>query len=163
MTANYKNMGIANKLMVAPLLVSVLLLVFGIFSFANMRSLQSNVNDMLDNAIATERMAMEAEATVDATHAAAYRSLSLLNLRSEKAAKTAEVMMGEQLSSMLELVQEIEGSEDASIRELLKPIKAYEAAVRDAYDSATSDTNLGAMMMQDADKAFDVLTDQLNN
>ena len=148
--------------MVAPLLVAVLLLIFGIFSFANMRALQSSVNDMLDNAVATERTAMEAEATVDATHAAAYRSLALLNLRSEKAAKSAEVMMGEQLASLLELVQEIEGAEDQSIRGLLKLVQAYEVAVRDAYDSATSDPNLGAMMMQDADKAFDALTEQLN-
>jgi len=155
-------MSIAKKLMVAPLLVAVLLLAFGIFSFANMRSLQTSVNDMLDLAVATERTAMEAEATVDATHAAAYRSLSLLNLRSEKAAKSAEVMMSEQLASLLELIQEIEAAEDESLRGLLKPIQAYEVSVRDAYDAATSDTNLGAMMMQDADKNFDALSEQLN-
>ena len=155
-------MSIAKKLMVAPLLVAVLLLAFGIFSFANMRSLQTSVNDMLDVAVATERTAMEAEATVDATHAAAYRSLSLLNLRSEKAAKSAEVMMSEQLASLLELIQEIEAAEDESLRELLKPLKAYEVSVRDAYDAATSDTNLGAMMMQDADKNFDTLYELLN-
>ncbi len=155
-------MSIAKKLMVAPLLVAVLLLAFGIFSFANMRSLQTSVNDMLDVAVATERTAMEAEATVDATHAAAYRSLSLLNLRSEKAAKSAEVMMSEQLASLLELIQEIEAAEDESLRGLLKPIQAYEVSVRDAYDAATSDTNLGAMMMQDADKNFDTLYELLN-
>lgn len=162
MTVNYKDMSIAKKLMVAPLLVAVLLLAFGIFSFANMRSLQTSVNDMLDVAVATERTAMEAEATVDATHAAAYRSLSLLNLRSEKATKSAEVMMSEQLASLLELIQEIEAAEDESLRGLLKPIQAYEVSVRDAYDAATSDTNLGAMMMQDADKNFDTLYELLN-
>lgn len=162
MTVNYKDMSIAKKLMVAPLLVAVLLLAFGIFSFANMRSLQTSVNDMLDVAVATERTAMEAEATVDATHAAAYRSLSLLNLRSDKAAKSAEVMMGDQLASLLELIQEIEAAENESLRGLLKPIQAYEVSVRDAYDAATSDTNLGAMMMQDADKNFDALSEQLN-
>ena len=162
MTVNYKDMSIAKKLMVAPLLVAVLLLAFGIFSFANMRSLQTSVNDMLDVAVATERTAMEAEATVDATHAAAYRSLSLLNLRSEKAAKSAEVMMSEQLASLLELIQEIEAAEDESLRGLLKPLQAYEVSVRDAYDAATSDTNLGAMMMQDADKNFDTLYELLN-
>lgn len=162
MTVNYKDMSIAKKLMVAPLLVAVLLLAFGIFSFANMRSLQTSVNDMLDVAVATERTAMEAEATVDATHAAAYRSLSLLNLRSEKATKSAEVMMSEQLASLLELIQEIEAAEDESLRGLLKPIQAYEVSVRDAYDAATSDTNLGVMMMQDADKNFDALSEQLN-
>jgi methyl-accepting chemotaxis protein len=162
MAVNYKSMGIAGKLMIAPLLVAVLLLVFGIFSFANMRSFQNNVNGMLDNAVAIERNAMEAESTVNATHAAAYRSLALLNLRSEKAAQSAEKMMTEQLAAIAELGQEIETSPNESIRGLLKPLQAYELAVRDAYDSATSDPNLGAMMMQDADKSFDALTELLD-
>jgi HAMP domain-containing protein len=162
MAVNYKSMGIASKLMVAPLLVAVLLLAFGIFSFANMRSFQNNVNGMLDNAVAIERNAMEAESTVNATHAAAYRSLALLNLRSEKAAQSAEKMMTEQLAAIAELGQEIETSPNESIRGLLKPLQAYELAVRDAYDSATSDPNLGAMMMQDADKSFDALTELLD-
>ncbi len=162
MTADYKNMGIATKLMAAPLLVAVLLLVFGIFSFANMRTLQSNVNQLLDNAVATERMAMEAESTVNATQAAAYRSLALLNLKSEKASSSADVMMGQQLASMLQLIQEIQDSPDEGLRGLFKPMKAYETALRDAYDAASSDTNLGAMMMQNVDKAFDDLNEKLN-
>jgi methyl-accepting chemotaxis protein len=162
MTLNYKNMGIASKLMIAPLLVAVLLLAYGVFSFANMWSFQSKVNDLLDNAVATERVAMETEAAVDATHAAAYRSLALLNLRSEKAAKSAEAMMTVQLAALAEIAHDIEASPNESIRGLLKPIQTYESAAREAYDSATSDPNLGAMMMQDADKAFDALTELLD-
>jgi methyl-accepting chemotaxis protein len=162
MAVNYKSMGIAGKLMIAPLLVAVLLLVFGVFSFANMRSFQNNVNNLLGNAVATERSSMEAKATVDSTHAAAYRSLALLNLRSEKAAKSAEKMMQEQLAELSELSQTIESSSNESDRELLKPLQSYETAVREAYDSATSDPNLGAMMMQDADKSFDALTELLD-
>jgi len=146
----------------APLMVAVLLLAFGIFSFANMRTLQSNVNDLLDNAVATERMALDAETTIDATHAAAYRSLALLNLKSEKASKSAQAMMGERLASLVELIQEVQNSHDASLRGLLKSFQTYEVAVRDAYDAATSDSNLGAMMMQDADKAYDELAEKLN-
>jgi len=162
MTANYKNMGIANKLMIAPLLVAVLLLAFGIFSFANMRSFQNNVNDMLGTAVANERMALETEATVNATHSAAYRSLALLNLKSDKATQAAEKMMAQQLEAMIESVKALEASEDDSMRQLVKPLKAYENAVRDAYDASTSDINLGAMMMQDADNAFDKLTELLD-
>jgi hypothetical protein len=143
-------------------LVAVLLLAFGIFSFTNMWSFQSNVNDVLNNAVANERLAMETESTVDATHAAAYRSLALLNLKSEKAAISAEKMMAAQLAAMTEISSDLETSHSESIRSLLKPMKTYENAVREAYDSATSDINLGAMMMQDADKAFDELTEKLD-
>ena len=100
MTAVYKKMSIANKLMMAPLLVAVLLLGFGIFSYVNMQAFQTSVNDMLADSVATERMAQETEATVNATHAAAYRSLALLNLKSDKAAQSAEAMMTEQLTAL---------------------------------------------------------------
>jgi methyl-accepting chemotaxis protein len=155
MTVISKKMSIAKKLMMAPLLVAVLLLGFGIFSFANMHTFQTSVNDMLADSVATERMAQETEATVNATHAAAYRSLALLNLKSEKAAQSAETMMTEQLTALSDVGRDLEANPNAQLRELIKPIQAYEFAVREAYDSSTSDTNLGAMMMQDADKAYD--------
>jgi methyl-accepting chemotaxis protein len=162
MTAVYKKMSIANKLMMAPLLVAVLLLGFGIFSYVNMQAFQTSVNDMLADSVATERMAQETEATVNATHAAAYRSLALLNLKSDKAAQSAEAMMTEQLTALGDVGRDLEASPNALLRSLIKPIQTYENAVREAYDSSTSDTNLGAMMMQDADKAYDQLIETLH-
>ena len=162
MTAVYKKMSIANKLMMAPLLVAVLLLGFGIFSYVNMQAFQTSVNDMLADSVATERMAQETEATVNATHAAAYRSLALLNLKSDKAAQSAEAMMTEQLTALGDVGRDLEASPNARLRSLIKPIQTYENAVREAYDSSTSDTNLGAMMMQDADKAYDELIETLH-
>jgi methyl-accepting chemotaxis protein len=162
MTVAFKKMSIANKLMMAPLLVAVLLLGFGIFSNATMRSFQSSVNDMLASSVATELMAQETEATVNAMHAAAYRSLALLNLRSDKAAQSAETMMTEQLTALSDVVRDLESSKDDRLRRLIKPIQTYEAAVREAYDSSTSDTNLGAMMMQSADQSYDQLIETLH-
>ena len=161
MISNYKKMGISKKLMMAPLLVAVLLLCFGVFSYVNLQSFQSSVNLMLGNSVATERMAQETEATVNATHAAAYRSLALLNLKSEKAAQSAEQMMTEQLTAMGDVGRDLEASSNPQLRNLIKPLQTYDAAVREAYDSATSDTNLGAMMMQDADLAYDQLIEAL--
>nr|WP_315226120.1 methyl-accepting chemotaxis protein [uncultured Limnohabitans sp.] len=162
MTAVYKKMSIANKLMMAPLLVAVLLLGFGIFSYANMHAFQVSVNALLADSVATERMAQETEATVNATHAAAYRSLALLNLKSDKAALSAETMMTEQLTALGDVGRDLEASPNARLRSLIKPIQTYENAVREAYDSSTSDTNLGAMMMQDADNAYDQLIETLH-
>jgi len=161
MTTTSKTMSIAKKLMMAPLLVAVLLLGFGIFSFANMHAFQGSVNDMLADSVATERMAQEAEATVNATHAAAYRSLALLNLKSEKAAESAESMMTEQLTALSDVGRDLQANPNEQLRGLIKPIQTYENAVREAYDASTSDTNLGAMMMQDADKAYDQLIEAL--
>jgi hypothetical protein len=154
-------MSIAKKLMMAPLLVAVLLLGFGIFSYANMHEFQSSVNDMLADSVATERMAQEAEATVNATHAAAYRSLALLNLKSDKASESAESMMTEQLTALSDVGRDLQANPNEQLRSLIKPVQTYENAVREAYDASTSDTNLGAMMMQDADKAYDQLIEAL--
>jgi len=161
MIVDYKKMGIASKLMMAPLLVAVLLLCFGVFSYANMQSFQSSVNQMLSESVATERMAQETEGTVNATHAAAYRSLALLNLKSEKAAESAATMMTEQLTALGDVSRDLEASTNPQLRDLVKPLKTFDNAIREAYDSATSDTNLGAMMMQDADQAYDKLIESL--
>ena len=162
MTATYKKMSIAHKLMIAPLLVAVLLLGFGVFSYANMSSFQSSVNTLLTGPVTSERMAQETEATVNATHAAAYRSLALLNLKSTKSAAAAEEMMAQQLTGITDLERDLEANPSAQLSALVKPLKAYEVAVSEAYDSATSDTNLGAMMMQEADKAYDELIESLH-
>ncbi|MGQ5460610.1 methyl-accepting chemotaxis protein [Ramlibacter sp. MAHUQ-53] len=154
-------MGIASKLMVAPAIVAVLLLAFGLFSHLNMISMEQGLQDLLSGAVARERGAQETEAAVNATHSAAYRSLALLNLKSAKARESAEELMARQLNELAEVGRSLAAAPDAAVRGLGPKVEAYDKAVRDAYDSATSDTNLGAMMMQDADKVYDELVQSL--
>ncbi len=157
MTSSAKKTRIGTKLMVAPVIVAVLLLAFGVFSHMNMVAFQRGVEDLLKGSVATERIAQETEATVNATHAAAYRSLALLNLKSEKAEQSAADLMTQQMTALDEADRSIAASSQAEIQAMLPLLKSYEKAVAEAYDAATSDTNLGAMMMQDADKVYDQL------
>ncbi len=157
MTSSAKKTRIGTKLMVAPVIVAVLLLAFGVFSHMNMVAFQRGVEDLLKGSVATERIAQETEATVNATHAAAYRSLALLNLKSEKAAQSAADLMTQQMTALDEADRSIAASTQPEIQAMLPLLKSYEKAVAEAYDAATSDTNLGAMMMQDADKVYDQL------
>lgn len=161
MTSSAKKTGIAIKLMVAPVIVAVLLLAFGVFSHMNMLSFQRGMEDLLKGSVANERLAQETEAAVNATHAAAYRSLALLNLNSEKAAKSAADLMTQQMTALDETDRALAASAQPEIQAMAKIVAEYEKAVADAYDAATSDTNLGAMMMQDADKVYDKLIETL--
>lgn len=153
MTASFQKLSIANKLMMAPLLVAVLLVGFGIFSFYSTNAFQNGVEDLLSGPVSVERLSQETEATVNATHAAAYRSLALLNLRSDSATQSAEQMMTQQMTALDDIQRDLEASPSARMTRLIPLVKEYTHAVGEAYDTATSDTNLGAMMMRDADKA----------
>ena len=94
-------LGIAAKLMVAPVIVALLLLAFGLFSHFNLLSTQGGLEDLLSGAVARERSAQETEVAINATHAAAYRSLALLNLKSDKARESAEALMADEPIKLL--------------------------------------------------------------
>ena len=157
MVSLLKRMGIAAKLMVSPVIVAFLLLAFGLFSHFSMFYVQDGLDELLSGAIARERIAQETEAAVNATHAAAYRSLALLNLRSDKARESAAEIMARQLTQLGEVDRALAASSDAKVRDLGAKLQVFDKAVREAYDSAVSDTNLGAMMMQTVDKDYDDL------
>ncbi|MEK7346807.1 MAG: methyl-accepting chemotaxis protein [Pseudomonadota bacterium] len=148
-----KSWGIAAKIMVAPAVIALLLVFFGLFSSRNTSELERLVQAF--NAASSDgKMAQEAEAGVHAMHAAVYRSLALISIKNDA---KAEQVVAEQLTLMDEMERTYESDKRPKTQELLALLDAYEAKVRDAYDAATSDPNLGAMMLQGADKAYEDL------
>ena len=145
--------GIAAKIMIAPAVIALLLVFFGLFSSRNTSELEKMIQ-AFNSASADGKMSQEAEASLHALHAAVYRSLALITIKNE--AKAEQVVV-EQLTLMDEMQRTFETDERTQTRELLALLEAYEIKVRDAYDAATSDPNLGAMMLQDADKAYEEL------
>lgn len=153
MMSSSKSLGIAAKIMVAPAVIALLLVIFGLFSSRN----TSQIGEMIQtfNAASNDgKMSQEAEASVHALHAAVYRSLALISIKNEA---KAEQVVTEQLTLMDEMQRTFETDKRPQTQTLLALLEAYEAKVRDAYDAATSDPNLGAMMLQDADKAYEEL------
>jgi methyl-accepting chemotaxis protein len=135
----------------------LLLVLFGLFSSRNTSELEQTI-EVLSAASNDGKMSQEAEASVNALHAAVYRSLALISIKNET---KAEQVMGEQLTLMDEMQRTFAADQRPKVQELLKHLEAYESKVRDAYDAATSDPNLGAMMLQDADKAYEELVVEL--
>jgi len=157
MIPSYKSWGIAAKIMVAPAVIALLLVLFGLFSSRNIAHLESTI-DVFNAASTDGKMNQEAEASVNALHAAVYRSLALISIKNDA---KAEQVMAAQLTLMDEMQRTFETDQRPQTKELLARMEAYESKVRDAYDAATSDPNLGAMMMQDADKAYEELVVEL--
>ncbi len=143
--------------MIAPAVIALLLVLFGLFSSRNTSELEQTI-EVLSAASNDGKMSQEAEASVNALHAAVYRSLALISIKNES---KAEQVMGEQLTLMDEMQRTFAADQRPKVQELLKHLEAYESKVRDAYDAATSDPNLGAMMLQDADKAYEELVVEL--
>ena len=157
MTSPFQSLGIAAKIMIAPAVIALLLVLFGLFSSRNTSELEQTI-EVLSAASNDGKMSQEAEASVNALHAAVYRSLALISIKNET---KAEQVMGEQLTLMDEMQRTFAADQRPKVQELLKHLEAYETKVRDAYDAATSDPNLGAMMLQDADKAYEELVVEL--
>ncbi|MFM1925758.1 MAG: Methyl-accepting chemotaxis protein [Pseudomonadota bacterium] len=157
MTSPFQSLGIAAKIMIAPAVIALLLVLFGLFSSRNTSELEQTI-EVLNAASNDGKMSQEAEASVNALHAAVYRSLALISIKNET---KAEQVMGEQLTLMDEMQRTFAADQRPKVQELLKHLEAYETKVRDAYDAATSDPNLGAMMLQDADKAYEELVVEL--
>jgi methyl-accepting chemotaxis protein len=153
MMSSTKSLGIAAKIMIAPAVIALLLVFFGLFSSRNTSELGEMIK-AFNVASDDGKMSQEAEAGVHALHAAVYRSLALISIKNDA---KAEQVVTEQLTLMDEMQRTFETDARPKTQTLLTLLEAYEVKVRDAYDAATSDPNLGAMMLQDADKAYEEL------
>lgn len=147
-------LGISYKIMVAPAIIAVLLVVYGLYSARNIWEIDTLVGQ-LDVAVKTEQTAQEVESAVNGLEAAAFRSLALINMNKDEQAQalmTAQFEAADELERMLTV-----GTPPA----YLPRLKDYVKKVHQAYDAATSDTNLGAMMLQSSTQAFDGLVQEL--
>jgi len=149
-------LGITSKIMVAPAIIAAMLVVFGLYSARNMWVIESLV-DMLNDESAHERQAQETEAAVHSLQAAAFRSLTLISLEKDK---QAESLMVSKFEEADELERMLGAGQPPSY---LPRLSAYVLQVREAYDAATSDTNLGAMMLQSATQSYDGLVEELQS
>jgi len=147
-------LGISYKIMVAPAIIAVLLVVYGLYSARNIWEIDTLVAQ-LDVAVKTEQTAQEVESAVNGLEAAAFRSLALINMNKDEQAQammTAQFEAADELERMLNV-----GKPPA----YLPGLKDYVDKVHQAYDAATSDTNLGAMMLQSSSQAYDALVQEL--
>lgn len=148
-----RSWGIAAKIMIAPAVIALLLVFFGLFSSRNTSELDRMIQSF-NLASADGKMSQEIEASVHATHAAMYRGLALISINNDA---KAQQVVSEQLTQMDEMERTFASDPRAEIKELLASLDAYEAKVRDAYDAAASNSKREAVKLKDADQAYEEL------
>lgn len=147
----FSKVSIAVKIMVAPAIISLLLLIFGLYSHWNMSVTQTQIEE-LNQATQAERSAQELQSIVHQTHASIYRSFSLIAMKQSDQAKS---LMTLRLQAVDELIRMYDADEELKKNIQIEPVKTYFTHVTEAFDAALSDPNLGAMMMQSADDSYD--------
>ncbi len=151
MFKQFSSLGIALKIMVAPAIISFLLLIFGLYSHWNMSVTQSQIEE-LNQATQAERSAQELQSIIHQTHASVYRSFSMIAMKQPDQAKA---LMTQRLQAVDEMIRMYDADEELKKDIEIEPVKTYFTNAAEAFDAALSDPNLGAMMMQSADESYD--------
>ena len=161
--ANHNNgsaSGLIWKLMIAPAVVVLLLVAFGIFSYANLNKVQKDTAE-LNLAVNTERLAQEAEATTNAMHAVAYRAYSMVTSKDETAVKKGLNMMVRQTSVMNDLKFSLGTVEDPKFAATIEKFNLYAAEIKLAGAELASNPSLALEHIQTAEEHYDGLITEL--
>src|SRR5574343_2083608 len=81
--------GLIWKLMIAPVVIVGLFLFYGVFISYSLGSLEERIAELNDS-VNLERLTQEAEATVNAMHAAMFRGVNMAMSKDEKAREAAK-------------------------------------------------------------------------
>ena len=161
--ANHNNgsaSGLIWKLMIAPAVVVLLLVAFGIFSYTNLNKVQKDTAE-LNLAVNTERLAQEVEATTNAMHAVAYRAYSMVTSKDETAVKKGLNMMVRQTSVMNDLKFSLGTVEDPKFAATIEKFNLYAAEIKLAGAELASNPSLALEHIQTAEEHYDGLITEL--
>ena len=151
------NSGLIWKLMIAPAVVLLLLIAFGLISYTNLNRIQSDTAE-LNQAVNTERLAQEAEATTNAMHAVAYRAYLLANSKDEAATQRALNLMVRQMSVLNDLKFSLSAMEDPRYAQAIEKFNLYVDEIKLANGSLVSNPSQALTHIQTADQHYDALS-----
>ena len=113
--------------------------------------------DRLSQAVNAERLAQEAEATVNGTHAVAYRSIALISSKGDRGYGIAQRLMAQQMAVISDLERSFEALDDPTFKTASDQLKAYKIKVDEASDASAEDVKDALTKLQDTDSLFDEL------
>jgi methyl-accepting chemotaxis protein len=146
--------------MIAPGVVVLLLVAFGLFSYTSLNKIQSDTVE-LNQAVNTERLAQEAEATINAMHATAYRAYILAGNKDEASIKQAHNMMVRQTSVVNDLKFSLSTIEDPRYAQAIEKFNLYAAEVTQVTGALTNSPSQALAHIQAADQHYDSLITEL--
>ncbi len=160
MTANKKQTSLIWKLLIAPGVIIVLLLVYGGFSARNLMAMDDNIAQ-LNASVNSERLAQEAEATVNAMHAAMYRGIELAMSKDDKNKEQAKKLSFRQLSVVNDLRFAMSTVKDEKYQKTIALFLDYAKNIKLAQEIIAQDPAQSLEILRETDKTYDELIQSL--
>lgn len=148
------------KLMIAPAVVIALLVVYGTIASYSMKRMANEIVE-LNNAVNAERLAQEAEAVVNAMHAAMYRGISMAQERDDKQKAAAKKMTFRQLSMVNDLRFALLTIQDPKFQKAVSDYMSYAKLVKEAQEIIDQDPSLSLAILKESDTTYDELIHSL--
>ena len=155
------NLNMMAKILVAPVLVIVLLILFGLASYMGLATQKSALNDIYNNRFKNYQVSAELVNTLTDVHMNTYRLLSWETARYDRA--KIDKLGKEQLETLKKAVETVKKAtasdtstpEEKTIYEQMsKELDDYQKAIISAIDLSESDLNFATMFMAKADEEF---------
>ena len=155
------NLNMMAKILVAPVLVIVLLVLFGLASYVGLATQKGALNDIYNNRFKNYQVSADLANTLTDVHMNTYRLLSWETARYDRA--KIDKLGKEQLETLkraVETVKKATGSGTSTLEEkkiyeeMNKELDDYQKAIVSAIDLSESDLNFATMFMAKADDEF---------
>jgi len=148
------------KLMIAPAVIVVVFLFYGVFSAYSLGRLEERIAELNDS-VNLERLTQEAEATVNAMHAAMFRGVNLAMGKDEKNRETAKKLTFRQLSVVNDLGFALSTTKDPRLESFVALYASYAKNVKQAQEIIDRDPAQSLEILRATDKTYDDLIQSL--
>ncbi|EXJ14262.1 methyl-accepting chemotaxis protein [Imhoffiella purpurea] len=160
-------MKLRHKILVAPGVTLVFLVVFGLLVLESMRSQNAALEEIYVVRFGDYEFATRLVGTIDDVQARTYRLINWMSAFDEATIDTETQGILESLSQVTGALEEVSSKEqgdadlDQSYGEILPAVQGYAKQISDALDLATMDPNMGMAMMEKADKSYQQFASKL--
>lgn len=151
-------MKLIHKLLFAPIVAVVLMLVLGGVDRLALNKVGNAVATLTNQHLTKVRQAKQIETDMLTIHAAYYRLfVSLSGAADESKVKAQAVGLAQNVEALSGLIKHFETNTDEEkqlLAEMLKTLDVYKKTAAQAIDIGSVDPNIGLAMMMNADEAF---------
>jgi methyl-accepting chemotaxis protein len=148
------------KLMIAPAVIIALMVVYGLFASHSLNTMESQIAE-LNESVNTERLAQEAEATVNAMHSAMYRGIGMAMGKDDKSREAAKKLTFRQLSVVNDLRSSLATVKAPRFETFIGLYMEYAKTVKQAQEIIDQDPAQSLEILRTLDKTYDDLNHSL--
>jgi len=166
----FEDLSLFKKLMLAPLIVVVFLLVQGLSSYRGLEQLHTAIEDIFHGRFVNYQTSARIAADCARVHANIYKVISWANARYDTARIDGlgkeQIKSLEEAGRMLELMnasQGLEAEEKAQLQKVTTEFAEYQKVMKSAIDLAQADLGMATMYMESTEDKFQALNKGLKD